>query len=154
MGALARAVHAGQGKVVGVIPSKLNRSDVRFEVGGQQLIVTSDMHERKATMYRLADAFVALPGGIGTFEEILEAYTWLQLGYHQKPIALLNTAGYYDELLAFLEHSSKEGFLRADHLDALIVENDIHSLLDRIMEWDQRLSDKLGSSNTKEIFGV
>lgn len=144
MGIVAESLYSLGGRVIGVLPQALNRSDVRLHPVEERLIVVPTMHERKATMYELADAFVALPGGIGTFEEILEVYTWLQLGYHTKPVALLNIAGFYDSLLAFLEHSVQEGFLKADHFAALIVESDIERLFDRLQCWEVKLSDKLG----------
>lgn len=144
MGIVAQSLHALGGRVIGVLPEALNRSDVRLHSVEEQLIIVPTMHERKATMYALSDAFVALPGGIGTFEEILEVFTWLQLGYHTKPVALLNIAGFFDHLLAFLKHSMQEGFLKADHLGALIVESDIDRLLNRLDTWECHLSDKLG----------
>jgi uncharacterized protein (TIGR00730 family) len=144
MGTVAESIHSLGGRVIGVIPEALNRSDICLRPVEEQLIVVPTMHERKATMYRLADAFVALPGGIGTFEEILEVYTWLQLGFHTKPVALLNVAGFFDCLLAFLQHSVQEGFLKADHLKALIVESDIDALFERLARFEGRLSDKLG----------
>ena len=143
MGVVAETVHTLGGRVIGVLPEALNREDVRLKVVEDQLIVVPTMHERKAKMYELADAFIALPGGIGTFEEILEVYTWLQLGYHQKPVALLNIDGFYDQLLAFLEHSCKEGFLHKDHFEALIVEQDEKTLLKRLQTIHLKLSDKL-----------
>lgn len=143
MGVVAETVHHLGGKVIGVLPEKLNRDDVRMRVVEDELIVVPTMHERKAKMYELADAFIALPGGIGTFEEILEVYTWLQLGYHQKPVALLNTDGFYDRLLDFLNHACKEGFLHKDHLEALIVEQDEETLLKRLQTIRLDLSDKL-----------
>lgn len=144
MGIVAESLYSLGGRVIGVLPQALNRSDVRLHQVEERLIVVPTMHERKATMYELADAFVALPGGIGTFEEILEVYTWLQLGYHTKPVALLNIAGFYDSLLAFLEHSVQEGFLKADHFAALIVESDIGKLFEHLQYWEGKLSDKLG----------
>lgn len=145
MGIVAESLYSQGGRVIGVIPEALHRSDICAHSVEEQLIVVPTIHERKATMYKLADAFVALPGGIGTFEEILEVYTWLQLGYHAKPVALLNTAGFYDCLLAFLQHSVQEGFLKADHLAALIVESDIDKLFERLAHFEGRLSDKLHS---------
>ncbi|WP_332447081.1 TIGR00730 family Rossman fold protein [Sphaerochaeta sp.] len=143
MGTVAQSLYQRGGNVIGVLPEALNRPDVRMHQVEDTLIIASSMHERKQTMYDLADAFVALPGGIGTFEEILEVYTWLQLGYHHKPVALLNVAGFYDQLLAFLQHSVDEGFLKQDHLHALIVEQDAESLLARLVTWNADLSDKL-----------
>jgi uncharacterized protein (TIGR00730 family) len=90
----------------------------------------SSMHERKALMAELADAFVALPGGIGTLEELIEVYTWSYLGIHTKPMAVLNTAGYYDGLRAFLDHAAREGFLRPEHRARLILAPDPEGLLE------------------------
>lgn len=143
MGILAKTVYSLGGKVIGVLPEALNLASVRKEVVESEMIVVPTMHERKATMYSLADAFIALPGGIGTFEEILEVFTWLQLGYHHKPVALLNIAGFYDPLLAFLQKSCEEGFVHKDLLDALIVEEDEHLLLERIRTISISLKDKL-----------
>ena len=144
MGIVAESLYMRGGSVIGVLPEALNRSDVRLRTVEKQLIIVPTMHERKAKMYELADAFIALPGGIGTFEEILEVYTWLQLGYHTKPVALLNVSGYYDHLLAFLDHSTEEGFLKSDHRSALIVDSDSETLLSKIESWEAKLSDKLG----------
>src|SRR5690606_3148407 len=99
MGAVADATLAAGGKVVGVIPEALVRKEVAHR-GNVELIVTRSMHERKTKMAELADGFVALPGGIGTFEELFEIWTWAQLGFHRKPCGLFNVAGYYDGLLA------------------------------------------------------
>lgn len=143
MGILAKTVYSLGGKVIGVLPEALNLASVRKEVVESEMIVVPTMHERKATMYALADAFIALPGGIGTFEELLEVFTWLQLGYHHKPVALLNIAGFYDPLLAFLQRSCEEGFVHKDLLDALIVEEDEHLLLERIRTISISLKDKL-----------
>lgn len=145
MGLLAESLHTLGGSVIGVLPEALNRADVRIRKVESQLIIVPGMHERKARMYELADAFVALPGGIGTFEEILEVYTWLQLGYHHKPVALLNLGGFYDNLLSFLHHSSREGFIQGELLSALIVESEVDTLLSRLENWEAKLPDKLGS---------
>ncbi|MDY0244979.1 MAG: TIGR00730 family Rossman fold protein [Sphaerochaeta sp.] len=143
MGIVAQSLYERGGNVIGVLPEALNRKDVRLHTVENELIIVPTMHERKAKMYSLADAFIALPGGIGTLEEILEIFTWLQLGYHQKPVAILNLAGFYDKLLDFLSYSVKQGFLKQDHLDALIVDQDIDSLLDKLEGWKPKLSDKL-----------
>jgi uncharacterized protein (TIGR00730 family) len=90
------------------------------------------MHQRKHLMAERADAFVALPGGVGTFEELFEVWSWVQLGYHDRPVALLDVDGYYEPLLAFLRRSVSEGFLDAARLGSLIVENDVERLLDRV----------------------
>lgn len=119
MGALADAVLAGLGQVVGVIPQAL----VDREIAHDQLTelhVVSSMHVRKARMATLADAFIALPGGYGTLDEFLEILTWAQLGIHQKPCVLINTAGYYDGLLSFFDHAVKEDFLRIHNRQLLL----------------------------------
>jgi uncharacterized protein (TIGR00730 family) len=145
MGVVASTLHDLGGKVIGVLPELLNKSSVRTKNVEDTLHIVPTMHDRKAKMYSLADAFVALPGGIGTFEEILEIFTWLQLGYHTKPVALLNIEGYYDQLLAFLENSKSEGFIHEDHLKALIVETEPEKLLLKLREFNAKLSDKLSS---------
>lgn len=131
MGTLADAVLAAGGRVVGVIPESLMRREVGHR-GLQELHVVPDMHQRKRMMAERADAFVALPGGIGTLEELYEVWTWRQLGYHDQPIGLLNTAGYYDALLAFMRHTVTEGFLAADQLASIEVGDDPGTLLDRL----------------------
>ena len=143
MGVVAKTVFALGGSVTGVLPEALNLASVRQAVVETELIVVPTMHDRKAKMYSLADAFIALPGGIGTFEEFLEVFTWLQLGYHHKPVALLNTAGFYDPLLSFFQQSSDEGFLHKDLLDTLIVENDENLLLKRMQGITLTIKDKL-----------
>ena len=114
MGAAARAVHAQGGHVIGVIPDGLNRRGIAYETS-DELIVTETLRERKAIMDARSDAFIALPGGFGTLEEILEAITLKQLRYHDRPVVLLNTRGFYDPLLVFFEHQVAEGFLKEEH---------------------------------------
>ncbi len=110
MGEVARAVLAGGGHVTGVIPDFLKAREVHLrEI--QEVIVTKDMHERKMLMFERADAFVALPGGIGTLEELIEQLTWAQLGQHRKPVVIANVAGFWDPLLALLAHMHTTGFL-------------------------------------------
>jgi uncharacterized protein (TIGR00730 family) len=131
MGALADAVLAEGGAITGVIP----RSLVNREIGHcsvADMHVVGSMHERKATMADLSDAFVALPGGIGTLEELFEVYTWTQLGLHQKPCALLNVEGYFDGIAGFLDHAVSERFLRDETRELLLVDDDPRSLLDRL----------------------
>jgi uncharacterized protein (TIGR00730 family) len=131
MGALADATLAAGGEVIGVIPQLL----LGREVGHAdltQLHVVSTLSERKFMMGVLADAFLALPGGIGTMDELFEAWTWTQLNLQQKPCALLNWNGYYDPLIAFLDRAVEEGFLRPEHRAALIVDTQIERLLDRL----------------------
>jgi uncharacterized protein (TIGR00730 family) len=123
MGTLARAALAHGGAVTGVIPKFLVRHE-RTLADAQEIIVADDMHERKRIMFERADAFVALPGGIGTLEELVEQLTWAQLGRHRKPILLANIAGFWDPLLELLEHMSALGFIPAfDRLNYLIVDN-------------------------------
>ena len=143
MGIIAKTVYTLGGSVTGVLPEALNLASVRQSVVETELIIVPTMHERKARMYALADAFIALPGGIGTFEEFLEVFTWLQLGYHHKPVALLNTAGFYDPLLHLFRHSSSEGFLHQDLLDTLVVEEDENLLLKRMQGISLMIKDKL-----------
>lgn len=133
MGAVADAALAAGGKVIGVMPEALVRKEVAHR--GVELIVTGSMHERKMTMADLADGFVALPGGIGTFEELFEIWTWAQLGFHRKPCGLLNVAGYYDSLLAFLDHARAERLLAQSVRDLLQVEDEAQALLDRFSAW-------------------
>ena len=115
---LADAALAAGGEVIGVIPQDLMDREIGHE-GLTDLHVVGSMHERKALMAELSDAFVALPGGAGTLEELIEVYTWSQLGLHGKPMGVLNVAGYYDGLAALLDHAVQEGFLREQHRSAL-----------------------------------
>jgi uncharacterized protein (TIGR00730 family) len=131
MGAVADGALEAGGDVIGVIPEALMKREIGH-AGVPDMRVVGSMHERKALMAELSDAFVALPGGIGTFEEFFEVWTWSQLGLHAKPCALLNVGGYYDGLLAFLEHATSERFLRPAHLGFLVVEDDPEALLARL----------------------
>lgn len=131
MGAVADAALAAGGKVVGVIPQHLMRPEVAHQ-GLTELLVVDSMHTRKRTMAERADAFVVLPGGYGTFEEMFEMITWAQLRLQAKPVGLLNVAGYFDHLLAFLRHGVAQGFIRAEHRDLYQVESDAEALLDRL----------------------
>ena len=131
MGVVADAVLAAGGRVHGVIPEHLRDRELAHS-GLTELHVVKNMHERKALMADLADGFVALPGGIGTLEELFEAMTWAQLGFHEKPVGLLNVNGFYDRLTAFLSQLETEGFLRAEHKSLLIDEHDPGALLERL----------------------
>lgn len=128
MGVVADAALAAGGEVIGVIPQALVDREVAHP-RLSELHVVASMHERKAVMADLADAFVALPGGMGTLEELFEVFTWRQLGIHDKPIALLDVLGYWAGLAAFLEHAEAEGFLRAGHRRKLAIERDFEALL-------------------------
>jgi hypothetical protein len=131
MGALADAALAAGGEVVGVLPSALERYEVAHEQL-TQLERVSSMHERKARMAELADAFVALPGGVGTLEETFEILTWGQLGIHAKPCALLDVEGYFAPLLALLDSAVAERFVKPEHRALLLVDDDPERLLDRL----------------------
>ena len=131
MGVLADAAMAAGGDVIGVITEGLQLREVGHR-GLADLRVVPSMHERKALMASLSDAFVALPGGAGTLDELFEAWTWTQLGIHRKPVGVLNTAGYYDPLLTFLSRAVAERFIRADDLAAVVVEPDPAPLVDRL----------------------
>jgi uncharacterized protein (TIGR00730 family) len=130
MGALADAAIAAGGNVTGVIPQSLVDREIAHP-GLSGLHVVADLHERKARMASLADAFLALPGGAGTLEELFEVLTWAQLGLHHKPIALLDVAGYYQPMLRFMDHMAEQGFLRREYRDMLIVDTDVAKVLDR-----------------------
>ncbi len=131
MGALARAVHAHGGRVVGVIPDFLRAQEVAYE-DADELIVTRDLRERKAIMESRSDAFVALPGGFGTLEEILEILTLKQLATHAKPVVFLNTRGFFDPLLALFEQLYREQFTKAEYRDHYHVAAAAHEALDHI----------------------
>ncbi|HEU5041496.1 MAG TPA: TIGR00730 family Rossman fold protein [Gemmatimonadales bacterium] len=134
MGELADAVHENGGHVTGIIPQQLMKKEAAH-TGIPDLIVVASMHQRKSQMADLADGFVALPGGIGTLEGFFEILTWGQLGIHRKPSGLLNVAGFFDPLIAFLDAAVKEGFLRQEHRDLIMIEADPAKLLDRIQAY-------------------
>ena len=128
MGTVADAALNAGGEVIGVIPQALVDREVAHK-GLCDLRITASMHERKALMSELSDGFIALPGGIGTLEETFEVWTWAQLGHHRKPCGLLNIAGFYDGLNAFLDYTVQEGFLRKEHRGTLLCANEPASLL-------------------------
>jgi uncharacterized protein (TIGR00730 family) len=134
MGILAEAVLAGGGEVIGVIPGPLATPELAHPTL-TELRVVGSMHERKATMAALADGFVALPGGLGTIEELLEILTWAQLGIHAKPVGLLNADGYWDRLVDMLAHAVQEGFVRPPDARLLLVSDSAADLLDRFAAW-------------------
>jgi len=134
MGALADAVRIQGGEVIGVIPRALARKELAH-AGLSELRVVESMHERKALMAELSDGFLALPGGMGTLEELCEALTWLQLGIHSKPVGLLNVAGYFDRFLEFLDHAVAERLLKPQHRALALVEQEPGALLDRLAHW-------------------
>ena len=128
MGLVAQATAAAGGRVIGIIPQALvDKESANHHC--TELHVVETMHERKRMMAERADAFVALPGGIGTFEEIFEAWTWRQLGYHDKPLGLLNVAGYYDPMVTFLRSTVDHGFMSAWQMDLLNISDQTTDLL-------------------------
>ncbi len=131
MGVAADACLAAGGEVIGVIPRLLMEKEVGHH-GLTKMHVVENMHERKALMTDLADGFIAMPGGYGTLDELFEALTWLQLGYHGKPVGILNVAGFFDHLMAFISHSRGEGFLRPLHHDALCMDHELAALLKKM----------------------
>lgn len=132
MGAVADAALAAGGRVVGIIPQMLLDREVGHP-GLSELRVVTTMSERKLLMGELSDAFLSLPGGIGTLDELFEAWTWTQLGLHDKPSGLLNHRGYYDQLIRFLDLAVSEGFQRPRHRAALLVDTEVESLLDELL---------------------
>jgi uncharacterized protein (TIGR00730 family) len=134
MGVLADAALAAGGRVIGVIPRSLVEREIAHPGLGDLRVVDS-MHERKAQMAELADAFVALPGGVGTLEELFEVYTWNQLGLHAKPLGLLNVRGYFDGLVRFLDHAVEERFITRESRAMLLVGEDLDALLDGLAGW-------------------
>lgn len=143
MGTIADSVLATAGIVTGVMPKSLADKEIAHP-GLSELIVTVSMHERKARMADLSDAFISLPGGLGTFEELFEIWTWAQLGFHQKPIAVLNVNGYYDKLIEFIADSTAKGFIKAAHQEMLLVSDSPHELVHMIESFTPASVDKLG----------
>jgi len=142
MGIIADEVLRLGGAVTGVIPEALKDAEVGHH-GLTHLHVVANMHERKAMMADLSDGFIALPGGIGTLEELFEALTWSQLGFHDKPIGVLNVDGYYDAMLAFLDHAVAQGFLKTNQADLLMVENATTALMHRFDTFEAQPHNKL-----------
>jgi uncharacterized protein (TIGR00730 family) len=143
MGETANAALDAGGEVIGVIPQSLYDLEVAH-TGLADLRVVRSMHERKAMMAELADGFIALPGGLGTFEEIFEVWTWAQLGHHDKPCALLNVAGFYDGLASFLDHVVDEAFVKPVHRGMLIVENEPAVLISALARYKAPCESKIG----------
>jgi uncharacterized protein (TIGR00730 family) len=135
MGAVADAALAAGGEVIGVIPDSLLRRELGHR-GLTKLNVVKTMHERKALMADLSDAFIALPGGFGTMEEFCEIVTWSQLGIQQKPCGLLNIEGYWNNFLAMLDHSVDERFVRPENSELILVATSPKSMLERLMDWE------------------
>ena len=133
MGVVADAALAGGGEVIGVIPDNLMKREIGHD-HLSELVVVDSMNERKLKMAELSDGFIALPGGLGTLDELFEMLTWSQLGLHAKPCGLLNVAGYYDPLLAFLQRGEQEGFIKPEHRNLLLVRDKVEALLNMMME--------------------
>ena len=141
MGILADAVLDAGGEAIGVIPQALVAREIAHP-GLADLRVVGSMHERKALMADLADGFVALPGGMGTLEELFEVYTWTQLGLHSKPLGLLDVRSYYARLVAFLDHTVEERFMTVEHREMLVVEQRAEALLEAFRRWRAPLRSK------------
>lgn len=150
MGALADAVLENGGEAIGIIPKMFETPEL-LHTGLTELLVVDDINTRKTRMAEMADAFVALPGGFGTFDELFEILTWSQIGLHSCPIGVLNTQEYFSPLLALIEHAWQEGFIYNEHIDLLITESDPQTLLTRmevferppnLEEWVQRKEDQ------------
>lgn len=135
MGAVASAVLENGGTVTGIIPHGLRIREVAHE-GVEDMRVVDSMHERKSLMNELSDAFISMPGGLGTIEETAEMLTWAQLGIHRKPVALLNVLGFYDPLISFLDRTVEESFLRSENRRLLVVANDPVGLLNRLADYE------------------
>ena len=140
MGVVADAALAAGGRVIGVIPRFLEEREVAHR-GLTELHVVESLHERKALMHELSSAFVALPGGFGTLDELMESITWAQLGLHAKPIGIVNVAGYFDELLSFVEGARSAGFIPAAHGEILTVRDDAIALVEALTH--ERLPDEV-----------
>jgi uncharacterized protein (TIGR00730 family) len=148
MTVIADTVLESGGEVTGVIPDALVSKEVAHR-GLSDLRVVGSMHERKALMAELSDGFIAMPGGIGTLEEFFEVLSWAQLGLHEKPCGLLNATGYYDRLIAFLDHAVTEDFIKPKHRALMIVEANPERLLDRFEQvWSERSSKKFDPTIT------
>lgn len=134
MGAVADSALEAGGKVIGVIPEALVGSEVAHR-GCTELHIVRNMHERKAMFTDLSDGFINLPGGVGTMDELWEAVSWAQLGYHNKPVGILNIAGYYDHLIAFNAHMAEVGFVRDAHKSILVIADQLDDLLDKLANY-------------------
>ncbi|CAG4908269.1 LOG family protein [Paraburkholderia gardini] len=141
MGVIADEVMAAGGRAIGVIPELLVNKEVGHN-GLTELHVVPDMHQRKKMMADLSDAFVAMPGGAGTLEELFEVFTWAQLGYHQKPVAVLNIDGFYDPLVSLLRHTVDEGFMQQKYFDILQIDADPDSLIGKLQRYRPPATDK------------
>ena len=135
MGTVADAALANGASVFGVMPKSLADKEIAHE-GLTELVITTSMHDRKEKMADLSDGFIALPGGLGTLEELFEIWTWAQLGFHDKPVGLMNVSGFYDALIDFLDQTRNAGFVRPVHHDILIVDSDPEALINRMQAYE------------------
>jgi len=142
MGRIADRVMSAGGQVIGVIPKALADLEIAH-AGLTELIMVEDMHERKSAMAEAADGFIALPGGLGTLEELFEVWTWSQLGIHKKPVGVLNAMGFYDRLLEFLDWQTDQGFIKQPHRDLLQSDADPQKLIEKLMQWEPLKVNKL-----------
>lgn len=134
MGSIAKSTLEHHGRVIGIIPEFLKKKEV-VHLGLSELITTTNMHDRKLKMQEVSDGFIAMPGGLGTLEELFEILTWLQLGLHSKPIGLLNVNGFYDDLLQLLETMVRKGFVSMENYELLIVDSEADKLLDKMAQF-------------------
>jgi uncharacterized protein (TIGR00730 family) len=134
MGKLAQGALDYKGKVIGIIPDFLKIKEV-YHTGLTELIVTDNMHERKLKMHELSDGIITLPGGYGTLEELFEIITWAQLGLHQKPIGILNTNGFYDDLLKMIRKMVDQGFLKVENYEMLLIDDSVDGLLEQMKSY-------------------
>ena len=141
MGVVADATMAAGGRAHGVITRSLQEKEVAHQ-DLSRLDITESMHERKAAMAEASDGFIMLPGGLGTLEEFFEAATWTQLGIQDKPCGILNVCGYFDPLIALLDHSVEQRFLRREHSELVVVDSEPESLLNHLMSWEPVVVDK------------
>ena len=141
MGSIANSVLAAGGSVIGVLPVGLFRTEVPHD-GLTQLIEVSSLHERKAKMAEISDAFIALPGGLGTLEELFEILTWAQLGLHKNPVGILNVNGFYDKMLDYLDHAVAEKFIRLQHREMILVDADIESMFEKFSQYEPPIGQK------------
>lgn len=141
MGALADGALSMRGEVIGVIPHALEAKELAHK-GATEMRVVRSMHERKQLMHDLSDGFVALPGGLGTFDELFETLTWAQLGFHRKPVGLVNSRGYYDPLRALLSRAVSDGFVGSTQASLLLVEETLEALLPRMERWSAPNADR------------
>ena len=141
MGSIANSVLAAGGSVIGVLPVGLFRTEVPHD-RLTQLIEVSSLHERKAKMAEISDAFIALPGGLGTLEELFEILTWAQLGLHKNPVGILNVNGFYDKMLDYLDHAVAEKFIRLQHREMIVVDADIESMFEKFSQYEPPIGQK------------